>query len=49
MSRPMTTLMSPYKRPEGRQMTPFLRDSLPYDDLIITLEQLNDNLKSSND
>ena len=42
MSRRMTTLMSSQKQPESRQMTTFLLVSLPYDDLVIALEQLND-------
>ena len=42
MSRRMTTLMSSQKQPESRQMTTFLLVSLPYDDLVITLERLND-------
>ena len=42
MSRRMTTLMSSQKQPESRQMTTFLLVSLSYDDLVITLERLND-------
>ena len=42
MSRRMTTLMSSQKQPESRQMTTFLLVSLPCDDLVITLERLND-------
>ena len=48
MSRRMTTLMSSQKQPESRHITTFLLVSRPYDDLVITLERLNDNLKSSN-
>ena len=42
VSRRMTTLMSSQKQPESRQMTTFLLASLSYDDLVITLERLND-------
>ena len=42
VSRRMTTLMSSQKQPESRQMTTFLLVSLSYDDLVITLERLND-------
>ena len=49
MSRRMTTLKLSHKQPESRQMTHLLRVFLSYDNLVITLEQLNDNLKSSND
>ena len=42
MSRRMTTLMSSQKQPESRQITTFLLVSLPYDDIVITLERLND-------
>ena len=38
----MTTLMSSQKQPERRQMTTFLLFFRPYDDLVITLERLND-------
>ena len=42
VSRRMTTLMSSQKQPENRQMTTFLLVSLSYDDIVITLERLND-------
>ena len=42
VSRRMTTLMSSQKQPENRQMATFLLVSLSYDDLVITLERLND-------
>ena len=42
VSRRMTTLISSQKQPESRQMTTFLLVSLSYDDLVITLERLND-------
>ena len=38
----MTTLMSSQTQPESRQMTTFLLLSLPYDDLVIASERLND-------
>ena len=49
MSRRMTTLKLFHKQPESRQMTHLLRVFLSYDNLVITLEQLNNNLKQSND
>ena len=42
VSRRMTTLMSSQKQPESRQITTFLLVSLSNDDLVITLERLND-------
>ena len=49
MSRQITTLMSSHNNPKVVKWPLFLLVSLPYDDFVITLEQLNDNLKSSND
>ena len=45
----MTTLKLSYKQPESRQMTHLLRAFLSFDNLVITLEQLNNNLKLSKD
>ena len=41
----MTTLKLFHKQPESRQMTHLLQVFQSYDNLVITLEQLNDNLK----
>ena len=49
MSRRMTTLKLSHKQPKSRPMTHLLRVLLSYDNLVISLEQLNDNPKSSND